>query len=176
MKIIFLAIGVVVVITAVIMLYRPRVAQTYQVCAKDIPKLLAELTAAKSTPAFVVFIFAKAGSSNADGVLNLQFSLEDGKPGFDWVLIGAANIADQDRFAQFARSSGYTPTLKVENGVSYLRIENGDLAELCRDVVTKMYGLSDAEPLGMIAQGFKPETAGDPVGIGPALVNRKPVL
>jgi hypothetical protein len=165
----------VVIVAAVVLFIRPRIASTYQIGIHDIPRVLAELATAKSAPAFAVFMFVKPGSSDAKHAINLQFSLEDRRVGFDWVLIGPTNVEDQSRFTEFASSAGYAPKLEVMNGVKYLRVEEGDLAALCRTVVIEMYGLSEAEQLEMIVQGFRwegPRAA----GLGHLLVNRKSVL
>jgi hypothetical protein len=155
MKFVFLIIVMVIVVAAIVVFVRSRIAPTHQVYLKDIPRVLAELTAAKSTPAFAVFMFAKPGSSSKDDALNLQFSLEGGKAGFDWVLIAPANVEDQLRFTEFARANGYTLKLEEMNRVKYLRVENGDLAMLCREVISKMYGLIETDPMDMIVEGFE---------------------
>lgn len=151
----YLIVGAVIAIVAIVLFVRSRIAPTYKVTVSDIPRVLTALCVARSLPAFAVFMFAKPGSSNADDAVNLQFSLENGKAGFDWVLVAPVNIEDQTRFAAFAQAAGYEPKLAEMNRVQYLRVENGDLAQLCRQVITGMYGLSESEQMDMIVEGFE---------------------
>ena len=45
--------------------------------------------------------------------------------------------------------------MKEENNVRYLRVDDGDLAALCRDVITKLYKWPETEPMDLIVQGFE---------------------
>jgi hypothetical protein len=40
------------------------------------------------------------------------------------------------------------------NNVQYLRVEDGDLAKLCNEIITSMYGWPEAEPFDLIVEGF----------------------
>jgi hypothetical protein len=122
--------------------------------AQQIPELLAAMSHATSFPAFVVFLFTTADQPGDDNAVNLQFSLEDHKAGLDWVLIAPRNLRDEDRFLAFAKSSGFEPELREMNNVSYWRIEHGDIASLCRRVITELYGISVTQPLDLVVEGF----------------------
>jgi hypothetical protein len=41
------------------------------------------------------------------------------------------------------------------NGVTYLRVEDGDVAQLCAEVITGLYARPRDEPIEMIAEGFE---------------------
>ena len=86
--------------------------------------------------------------------LNIQISAENGKIGFDWVLLAPRNIEDKERFEAFARATGAEPLHRSMNGVSYLRIEHGNPARFAASVVTEMYGLPTNEPLVLFHEGF----------------------
>ena len=74
--------------------------------------------------------------------------------GFDWVLLAPRNIEDREKFKAFARSKGFVPATKAENGVSYLRVECPDAAKFATSVVTQMYHLPASEPLALVHEGF----------------------
>lgn len=103
---------------------------------------------------FAVFMFNKPGQPGDDGVLNLQFSIEKGLPGFDWVLLVPGNISDKDAFLAFAEEAGYSVLEKEINGVAYLRVESGNLPKLCTDVITKLYQIPESDSVELIIEGF----------------------
>jgi hypothetical protein len=156
MNLVLLFIAIAIMLAVIGFLVRPRPAPTYRIEVDDIPKVLAALSAVPKGPASAVFVFAPADGSvdpdDPDDRVNLQFSLEDGRPGFDWVLQSHPNIRDEARFANFARDAGYSPEMEYTNGVRYLRVEEGDLVRLCQDVMTKMY--RQAGPVELIVEGF----------------------
>ena len=125
-----------------------------QVSLSDIPEVFARLESSSSYPAFAVFIFAPPDRPASADSVNIQFSMEDRRPGFDWVLLSPTNIEDRARFLEFAESKGYEAQEFEMNNVRYLRIENGDLVQLCSDVISEMYGLQRSEPIALIAEGF----------------------
>jgi hypothetical protein len=87
-------------------------------------------------------------------VLNIQFSIENGRVGFDWCLIAPQNVRDESCFIEFANARGYRVNRKHANKVVYLRIEDGDLARLCQDVITRMYSLPETAIIDLIVEGF----------------------
>lgn len=131
---------------------RSRLAPT--VTGADIPHVLSSLREAASRPAFAVFLFHPPDRPQRRDPVSLQFSTEDGEVGFDWVLVGEPNIEDEDRFVDFARAIGYTPVARERSDVKYLRVSNGDLAELAVQVLTSMYEVPASEPLDLIVEGF----------------------
>jgi hypothetical protein len=147
--------GAAIAIGAIVFFVRSRITPTYQVGTSDFARVLAKLSLSTSNPVFAAFMFSTPDRPGNDAAINIQFSLENGRPGFDWVLLGPRNIADQDRFLEFARSAGFEPHTEEMNGVRYLRVQSGDLAALCSDVVTKMYGLPQSARVAMIVQGFE---------------------
>lgn len=158
MKLLPVLASVAFAIAALVIMLKSRVAATHAVSVADIPRVLSALSAATADPAFAVFIFHTPDRPDSEGALNLQFSLEDGRPGFDWVLLGSRNVQEQQRFLEFARQGGYDPKLKVENHLRYLRVEEGDLAALCAGVITGLYRQELSCPLRLLVHGFKCST------------------
>ena len=134
--------------------FRPRPSRARQVSLSDIPRLLAALLAATRTPAFAVLMFPAVPGKDDGDYVNLQFSMEDGRLGFDWVLLALPNIENRDRFMELARAGGYVLEEKEAKRVKYLRVENGDLAHLCQEVITKMYSRPENDPIDLIVEGL----------------------
>jgi hypothetical protein len=148
-------IGALIVAAGIALLLRARAAPNTQVTTDQIPAVLRELSQAKGDPAFAVFIFTTPDQPSDDDAVNIQFSLEGGQPGLDWVLIGPRNVKDRQRFADFAEQAGFAPKLEEMNKVKYLRVTGGDLAALCVRLITELYGQPPTAPLDLIAAGFK---------------------
>jgi hypothetical protein len=102
----------------------------HEVEVTDIPEVFSRLQSSNNYPAFAVFIFAPPDRPASADSINIQFSMEDGNPGFDWVLLSPTNIEDRDRFVAFAESKGYDAREMEMNNVRYLRVEGGDLVQL----------------------------------------------
>lgn len=75
-----------------------------------------------------------------DEAVHLQFSMENGRPGFDWVLLAPANVRDQAKFEALAESIGIELQRNQINGVDYFRTEDERCVELCRRIVVDIYG------------------------------------
>ena len=148
----------VVLVAAVVLaiaLLRTRVVKPVRVTAAEFPRILAAVSASTRTPTFAAFVFTTPDQQNPKDAVNLQFSLENGRAGFDWVLLAPRNIKDKDSFVEYLRLRGYSYSERKMNGVAYLRIEGGDLAQLCSDVVTRLYARPRDEPMDMIVEGFE---------------------
>jgi hypothetical protein len=126
-----------------------------QVTVADIPRVLTELSKASGTPAFAELVFTTPDRPNQRDAVHLRLSLENGHPGVDWVLLTSRNIEDKVSFVGFVSRRGYSFSERTTNGISYLRAEDGDLIQLCTDVVTKLYARPRSEPMGLIVEGFK---------------------
>ena len=100
------------------------------------------------------------GTAEDDGALaNLQFSIEQGRLGFDWVLIAKRNIRDKDKVVSLIRSLGYTCSDRTLNGVDYVRCEDAwDFPGLAKKILTDLYGVDEKQSLTLIIMGFEWET------------------
>jgi hypothetical protein len=85
--------------------------------------------------------------------VNLQYSLEGGKIGFDWILLAPRNIADKDKIVAFMKERHYTVLERERNGVRYLRVEDGDLVQLGKQIA-EFYHLQTDSQMGMFIDGF----------------------
>jgi hypothetical protein len=68
----------------------------------DIRRVFQRLAASGTDGTFAVFMFQPNGASKpTTDELSVQFSIESGRPGLDWVLEDAANVAAKDRVEGF---------------------------------------------------------------------------
>ena len=126
----------------------------FSVKLSDVPRVLEATALARKDGTFSV-ILIESYSLGTDGTYpNTQFSIENGQLGFDWVLNSEGNINAQSDFESLAKQWGYEPEMHEENGVKYLRVIGGDLAGLCREVLTTMFGVNETSRLRLITEGF----------------------
>lgn len=132
----------------------PRLLNETEIATNDLPSLVDALSHGTSTVRWAALMFNTPDRPSDDDSVALQVSAENGRVGFDWVLLAPRNIEDQDKFKIFARAHNFAVTAKSENGVSYLRVECPDAAKFTSSVVTEMYHLPSDQPLALIHDGF----------------------
>src|SRR5262245_28711837 len=116
MKLPLIILGCVVGLTFLVLLVRSRFVPTYRVTASDIPQVISQLQRSGKDGHFAVLMFVPPGSSDGEPV-NLQYSIERGAVGLDWVLISPRNIADQPKVSQLASKLGFLLDEHEMNGV-----------------------------------------------------------
>jgi len=122
----------------------------------EIPAVFGKVEGAGKDGAFAMFCFRISDETVKDPAVNVQFSVEDRRVGFDWVLICEVNRRDREKFSALAQRLGHTVTEhKARNGCEYLRAEDGDLVALCRASIVELYGLTESAELGLVWQGFE---------------------
>jgi TonB family protein len=113
-----------------------------------------QVTGAESS--FVVFMFDPSGAvANGDTAVNLQYSVEKGRLGLDWVLLSPPNIADKADLVEFASAHQHQLLPREENGVHYLRVEDDAIASFGMQILTEFYHLGLDRDLDLIVAGFQ---------------------
>ena len=126
------------------------------VTPEDIPAVLAALSSEGKEGDFAVFLFSESGQPPAPtDALNVQFSIESGRIGIDWVLLAPLNINNEARFVAFAERSGRSVQKRQSKDVRYLRVEGAGLAELLQQLLMTEFGVRLDQALGLIANGFE---------------------
>lgn len=153
--------GVVLVLVAVIVLYlsRSRMAsappQMPAVHLGDVPRVLQSVVSAGRDGTFGVVLFGERGQPPAEvDALNVQFSVENGRVGLDWVLLAPLNIAARERVTAFFKKQGSPLAPRSMNNVDYLRTEKGDLATLCEAMLRSVFSVTETQRMDLIAEGF----------------------
>lgn len=132
----------------------PRLLKQSAVRANQIPELLAAMSRGSASVRYAALMLSTPDHPSDDDAVALQMSFENGKAGFDWVLLSPRNIEDEAKFEEFARARGLDPVARSENDVSYLRVECADVAKFTTSVATEMYHRPVDEPLGLVYEGF----------------------
>jgi hypothetical protein len=156
MKTVIVIVVIVLAIAALFLFLRSRIVDDIPIRVSQIPAVVAQLKATGHDASFVVFLFSAPGSpSQDDGQrVNLQFSIEKNRLGLDWVLLSDRNKADEARIAQFMTEQGFAVNKLRENGVSFLRVEDGDIADLGMKIATQFYRLNQSDQIDMIVESF----------------------
>lgn len=147
-----IVIAVALVAAVAIFLATRRVVPTRSATVADIPGIIAKLATLKDG-SFAVFMFDSPNSPGGDAV-NLQYSVEGGSVGLDWVLLGNTNIADREKVAAFASKLSHPMSEKTMNKVHYLRAEGSGLDALGTRIIVELYGISPRATLGLITEDF----------------------
>jgi hypothetical protein len=155
MKILVTILVVVAVIWLIIVLIRSQGrSQEPDYSTRDqIPSIVSKLQKTGRDGSFVVFMFSIPG--NHDETLpNLQYSIEKGRLGLDWVLLAPRNVEDELELADFMKRDGYTVLKREMNEVRYLRVEGDDLENLGIRILRDFYHLAPEARLELITEGF----------------------
>jgi hypothetical protein len=154
MKVLLAVCFVAIVLGAHFLFIRSRVVPTHHVRSTQVARVLEQLRQSTADPTFAVFMFSTPDQPGSERALNIQFSLENGRAGFDWVLLAPRNVEDEARFIEFAVQRGFSPKKHEENNVKYWRVERGDIAKLCADVIDDMYKIATDSDVELITEGF----------------------
>ena len=132
-----------------------RLIQEIDVSLADMSVIANEVAESSDSKAFAAFAFYSPDRPSSDEAVNVQFSVENGELGLDWVLLSETNVADRVRFEAFARQKGMTVSHRTLNGVYYPRVENSDVVGFAESIVIEMYGLPGDVSLSLYHEGFE---------------------
>ena len=124
------------------------------VTAHDIPTIIEKLGLGTGDPRYAVLMFIPKDSTDQEHV-NLQYSMENGEVGLDWVLLGGRNIQDAEALTTFAKSRGHEFNHREMNQVEYLRVDGPGIAELGISLVTEFYQLKPTTMVELLVEGFE---------------------
>ncbi|MDQ7048849.1 MAG: hypothetical protein Q9M92_04610 [Enterobacterales bacterium] len=85
--------------------------------------------------------------------MNLQFSIQNGKIGIDWVLLSPINIKDEHVFLDEAGKQACIVERNQENDVNYLRSESKNMVALCLALLDH-YQVSPEDEMELIVESF----------------------
>jgi len=154
LKTIIVAAVIIVVAIALFLFLKSRAVKPASVQVRQIPEIVQQLRSKGQDTSWVVFMFTKRGETGDDDTVNLQFSVENGHAGLDWVLLAPRNIKDRDNIVAFARQRGVQIRERELNDVHYLRAEGKEAETLGVAIATEFYGLAGTDTIDMISDKF----------------------
>ena len=133
-----------------------RVVAPSSVLVSQLPAVFDQLKANHKEPAWAAFAFCPLGEpANEQTAVNLQYSVENGVIGLDWILLVPRNIADKDKIVIFIKERHCTVLEREGNGVRYLRVEDGNLVQLGMQILEEFYHLRSDSEMEMFTDGFE---------------------
>ena len=106
----------------------------------EIGDVCRQISAQGVETSFAVLIIA-----TSQAPVEIQFSIEDGKAGLDWLLMTPENIAEKEKVIEYAASRGVRWQEKTMNEWVYLRVERGDIAGFCTSLVEDLFRVDSVE-------------------------------
>ena len=114
------------------------------IAVADVGEVFRQISAQRVETSFAVFAI-QTGEEDKDDAVEIQFSVEDGETGLDWILMSPANIGEKPKVIQYAASKGIEWQEKEMNDWLYLRIEQGDVVGLCTSLIEDLYQVEKVE-------------------------------
>ncbi len=112
------------------------------IAVADVGEVFRQISAQGVETSFAVFVIQ---TGEEDDAVEIQFSVEDGRTGLDWILMSPANIEEKPNVIQYAASKGVEWQEKDMNDWLYLRIEQGDVVGLCTSLIEGLYQVEQVE-------------------------------
>ena len=112
------------------------------ISVSDIGEVYRQISTQGVETSFAVFVIAPPQWDEED-TLEVQLSVEEGVTGLDWILMSEPNQREKPRVIQYALCKGAEWQECEMNKWFYLRIEQGDLVELCTSLIRDLYEAED---------------------------------
>jgi hypothetical protein len=133
----------------------PRVITPSALAVRQIRSVVDQLATNGKESSFAAFVFGPAEDpSNEAKIVNMQYSVEKGVVGLDWVLLAPGNRTDKVKIEAFMRARGHTVMNKDKNGVRYLRVEDQNISELGTQIAKEVYHLGDNDEMALFTDKF----------------------
>ena len=148
-----------VVALSVYLLYRVRNggrsldAKDLVVSLDDVARVHDAVRDSTNIDVFAIFLVPYVQAQKDDGVPTVEFAVEDGVVGLDYVLLSKENVAKQGAFVDLATSHGYEVVSHTLADVPYLRVEGGDLPNLMRETLIYVFGVKHDDEMGIVLEG-----------------------
>lgn len=114
---------------------KPRGVVSYKISSDKVGDVYKAISEQAVETSFSVFVMPRL---NQDPV-EVQFSIENGQAGLDWILESEPNKEQRPQIERYLSAKGFDYEEKEMNNWHYLRVENGDLVQLCVGIIRDVY-------------------------------------
>ena len=121
---------------------RDKGVRSKTISVNDIGSVYRRISTQAVETSFAVFIISPPHRDTQD-TLEVQFSVEQGVTGLDWILMSEPNRREKTRVIRYALDKGVEWRSCEMNDWVYLRMEQGDLVELCTSLIRDLYAVDD---------------------------------
>ena len=114
---------------------KPRGVVSYKITSDKVGEVYNEISEQAVETSFSVFVIPRLNQEPVE----VQFSIENGEAGLDWILESEPNKEQRPKIERYISEKGFDYQEKEMNNWHYLRVENGDLVQLCVGIVKDVY-------------------------------------
>ena len=128
----------------------PTPAQEDQVPLDRVKTVYDSLRTTGGESSFAVFM-----PGSTAGAPDIQFSIQNGRIGLDWVLVGDANVRGREGFEKLLDSAEASYRELEMNGVRYVRTEDERAPQLCRRALEEIFEVDPQGSVALIVESFE---------------------
>lgn len=144
MDILFVIVALLVAGLAIWRLLRSRDGgiRSRSISVGDIGDVYRQISSQGVETSFAVFVITPS-QWHAEDTVEVQFSVENGVTGLDWILLSESNKREKPRVIQYALNRSMEWRECEMNDWPYLRIEQNGLVELCNSLIKDLWGVEE---------------------------------
>ena len=128
----------------------PKPTQEDQIPLHRVSTVYESLRNTGSDGSFAVFL-----PESTAGAPDIQFSVQRGRVGIDWVLVGDASIRGRQAFEKLLDAEEASYREQEMNGVRFVRTEDERAPQLCRRVLEELFEVDPEGSVTLIVESFE---------------------
>jgi len=140
------ALVVILFVTGIVFLKKKRSryrgVQMKKVSLSEIDNVYQQITRQAKETSFAVLIISPR-DWDPELTVEIQFSVERGITGLDWILMSESNIREKPRVIEYASAKGKNWHEQEMNNWIYLRMEDEGLVDFCKSLISDLYAVED---------------------------------
>jgi len=116
--------------------------RTRSISVDDVGDVYRQISNQGVETSFAVFVIAPS-QWQAEDTVEVQFSVENGVTGLDWILLSESNKREKPRVIEYALNKGMEWRECEMNDWPYLRIDQNGLVDLCTSLIKDLWGVEE---------------------------------